>query len=29
MACVQVLLLTRSKLWNVRRVIDEQAAAAA
>jgi hypothetical protein len=25
MACVQVLLLTRSKLWNVRRLIAERA----
>jgi MFS family permease len=28
MTIVQVLLVTRSKLWNVRRLIDEQAAAA-
>jgi MFS family permease len=28
MVLVQVLLMTRSKLWNVRRLIDEQKAAA-
>jgi hypothetical protein len=28
MVLVQVLLMTRSKLWNVRRLIDEQTAAA-
>ncbi len=29
MACVQLLLFTRSRLWNVRRLIAEQAPAAA